>query len=474
MYKRQSGVLLPVFSLPGPYGCGCFGESAFHWIDKIKEAGFSIWQVLPFGMTDDNNSPYMSYSSFGGNPFFIDPDALYDQGLVTLEELRSQMVDYPYLCRYGILNDSRIGFLKKAASRVKDHAPIRKFMKENPFIDGTCRFLALKEKNSGKKWNEWDDTEPDREEYFAWQFIQYEFHREWALVHDYAKRKGITVIGDLPFYVSPDSFDVWSSPDQFQLDEKHDPTDVAGVPPDYFAKDGQLWGNPLYNWEKMEKNGFAWWKKRLGYMLSLFDGIRIDHFRAVSAYWKVPAGEKTAKNGHWAPGPGRKLIDAFREFEGEKLILAEDLGIIDDGTREILKYSGYPGMAVIQFGFGDKPDSPHLPHNYRENLIAYTGTHDNDTFTGFFWHGDDEMRRTVLDYLGDPKDPARGAVRTLMMSPARIVVFPLQDLLGFGSDTRINTPGTADGNWQYRVTRGQMDSLDTKGLAHMNHIYARD
>lgn len=471
--KRQSGVLLPVFSLPGKYGCGNFGKSAYDWIDRLVKGGFSCWQVLPFGITDEHNSPYMSYSSFGGNMNFVDPEVLWEKGLVTTEELSLQEEADPYLCQYKSVKDKRFSFFRKAALRLRDNSDILSWMKKHPSVSETCRFLALKKANGFKHWKDWSVTEPDETDLLTWQLIQYEFHTQWERLHQYANKKGIRIIGDLPFYVSYDSFDVWSSPESFQLDKRYIPTNVAGVPPDYFSEEGQLWGNPLYRWDEMEKDGFLWWRMRMQYMLELFDGIRIDHFRAISAYWSVPACETTAKNGKWVQGPGEKLIDAFRELENGKLILAEDLGIIDDDTRALLSYSGYPGMAVFQFGFDGNPLSPHLPHNFKENLVAYTGTHDNNTLLGFLWELDDQTRRNVLDYLGNPKEGCEAAVRALFMSRASTVIFPVQDLLFFGADTRINTPGNAEGNWGYRITAEQMDSVKWDQFLHWNQIYAR-
>ena len=471
--KRQSGVLLPVFSLPGKYGCGTFGEGARRWIETLKKGGFSCWQVLPFGITDDHNSPYMPFSSFGGNPLFIDPEALFRQGLVTRTELAAQIVEDPYLCQYETLKKIRLPFLRAAAARVKDRAPVEAFIKANPHIGGTCRYLAKKEANGERPWPEWTSDEPDAAVLFAWQFIQYEFHRQWQEVHTCAAKNGISIIGDLPFYVSHDSYDVWSRPDQFLLDQRNHPAFVAGVPPDYFSADGQLWGNPIYDWARMGKDGFSFWKERFGYMLTLFDGIRIDHFRAISAFWRVPADAKSAKEGRWIKGPGKKLIDALSPLAAGKAVWAEDLGIIDDDTRRLLAESGYPGMAVFQFGFDGNPLSPHLPHNYGENLIAYTGSHDNNTLLGFWWGLDEATRRAASDYLGNPQDLCAATIRALFMSRAGTVIFPVQDLLGFGADTRINTPGRADGNWRYRITAEQMAAIDVTRFAHLNRIYAR-
>ncbi len=473
MKKRQSGVLLPLFSLPGKYGCGTFGESAYRWIDLLKSGGFSCWQVLPFGITDSHNSPYMPFSSFGGNLNFVDPEELFQNGLVTEEELESQYEDDIYLCQYDSLLKKRYDFLKLASTRIPDPDKIKNFIKEHPFIGATCRFLALKQKNNHLHWMDWTETEPDEADLFAWEFIQFEFHRQWNALHRYATENGISIVGDLPFYVSHDSFDVWSSPDQFQLDKRFHPAFVAGVPPDYFSQDGQLWGNPLYDWEKMEKDGFSWWKERLGYMLSLFDGIRIDHFRAISAYWSIPAGSKSAKEGSWKRGPSEKLIDAISSIAKDKMIWAEDLGMIDDDTRALLSYSQYPGMAVFQFGFDGNPLSPHLPHNFKENMVAYSGTHDNNTLLGFIWELDVTTRNLVLEYLGNPADGCSSALRALWMSRANTVIFPVQDLLGYGADTRINTPGNAAGNWRYRITNEQMLGLDMPKFLRMNQIYAR-
>lgn len=473
MTKRQSGVLLPIFSLPGEYGCGTFSRHAVDFVGKIAKSGFSLWQVLPFGITDSFHSPYMSLSSFGGNPYFIDPEALFDAGLVTREELEEQKVSDPYLCDYAFLEEKRLPFLKKAASRCKDQRAVYAFLKENPEIEGTCRFLALREKNGLRPWTEWTETEPCEETFFSHAFMQYEFHREWDILRRLCKDHGVEIIGDLPFYVSLDSYDVWSRPDAFLLDEKSAPKKVAGVPPDYFSPLGQKWGNPLYDWKKMSDDGFSYWKARLAYQLRLFDGVRFDHFRAASGYYAIPADAENALEGEWLPGPGEALIDAFATVSRGKFLLAEDLGTIDEKTRALLSYAGYPGMAVFQFGFDGNPLSPHLPHNYPENLVAYSGTHDNNTLLGFWFELDEDTRQKALSYLGDPKEAVEGTVRALMRSRAGRVIFPLQDLLGYGADTRVNTPGVAKGNWQIRFTREQIASLDEAKYKEMNRIYAR-
>lgn len=470
--KRQSGVLLPISALPGQYGCGTFGASAYDWVDRLHDGGFSWWQVLPFGVPDDHNSPYMPYSSFAGNPNYIDPELLYKQGLVTKEELAQQIVDDPYLCQFEQLRNTRYHFLKRAALRA-DRDAVETFCKNNPHIHEACLFLALKTVNHDTKWRDWAIAEPPADDLLAWQFIQYEFHRQWKQIHDYAAQRDVHIIGDLPFYVSYDSSDVWAAPNLFQLDPKQNPAFVSGVPPDYFSADGQLWGNPLYDWTAMKKTGFTWWKDRLAYMLNLFDGVRIDHFRAISAYWSIPADAASAKEGKWIAGPGKSLIDAFSSIATGKLILAENLGLIDQDTQDLLSYSKYPGMAVFQFGFDGDPNNVHLPHNYTENLVAYTGTHDNNTLLGFLWELDDETRKNVLEYVGNPADDCGVIRRTLLMSRAGLVIFPVQDLLRYGADTRINTPGRAAGNWAYRITAEQMEKIDWKQHHHLNSIYGR-
>lgn len=452
---------MPIFSLPGKYGCGTLKKSAYDFIDKLKSGGFSYWQVLPLGITDEYNSPYANISSFGGNPYFIELEVLNEQGLITRDELSREVVEGEHLCRFDILKKNRYALLKKAALRVCDRQPIDAFISENPHIAGTCEFLALHR------------AKGDSDDLFAWQFIQYEFHRQWNELHAYANKNSVEIIGDIPFYVSLDSYDVYAAPKQFLLDKDGKPTSVAGVPPDYFSPDGQLWGNPLYNWEQMRSDGYAHWKARLEYALSLFDGVRIDHFRAISAYFSIPYGAKSAAEGHFEKGPGAELIDVLTKAANGKLILAENLGLIDEDTEKLLLYSGYPGMAVFQFGFDGSPSSPHLPHNYENNLFAYTGTHDNNTLLGFLWEADEKARNSISNYLGDPDDLHSAIMRALLMSAAGTVIFPIQDILKYGADTRINIPGTSDGNWRYRVTKEQLDTANWDAFAHLNRIYSR-
>ncbi len=477
--KRASGVLMHISSLWGEYSIGSFGREAKRFVDFLVNGGFSYWQVLPFCMIDDSNSPYKSYSAFGGNPFFIDLPTLCDDGLITPSELASARQRTPYLCEYDRLAEERIALLKKAAKRADGalRAKITCFMEEHLPLSQAARFLALRTANGNTPWQTWVEDETDREELFFWQFVQYEFYTQWMDVKAYANERGIRIIGDIPIYVSLDSCDVWANREQFLLDKDGNPTCVAGCPPDYFSEDGQLWGNPIYDWEQMECDGYAWWKSRVEYMLTLFDGVRIDHFRGMESYWSIPASAKTAREGSWVKGPDRKIVDAIRQVAGEKLVIAEDLGDITEDVISLLKYSGFPGMRVFQFGFLGDNNTPHLPHNYIQNCVAYTGTHDNNTLLGYLWECDREQRNRTLDYCNCPRDDwNRGCemiIKTMMASHAATVIFPIQDIFVYGADTRMNTPGTVSSNWQYRITEEQLGRVDTSKFKYLNELYAR-
>ncbi len=474
--ERKSGVLMPVSSLFGDFSIGGFGEEAEYFIDFLKEAGFGYWQVLPFCVADSYNSPYQSYSAFGGNPYFVDLKRLYQKGLLTQEELQNARQKTPYVCEYDRLHEERFSLLLKASKRVKNRAEIEAFIEKNPHLLQFCRFMALKEKNNQLPWNEWETESYDEDIFFAWQMIQYEFFTRWQEIKTYANDRGIRIIGDIPIYVSYDSCDVWSNQSQYCLDEDGRAKLVAGVPPDYFSADGQLWGNPLYDWDKMKEDGYRWWCDRVSHMATLFDAIRIDHFRGIESYWAVPATAKTAKEGSWKPGPGMDLIKAIKEAAGEAQIIAEDLGDITPEVHKLVKDSGFPGMRVFQFGFLSHGDSLHKPHHFPKNSVAYTGTHDNNTLLGYLWELSDELRREMLNYCGHAGDWGNGCqsiIRTVMASHADLAILPIQDLLGYGSDTRLNTPGKAEGNWQYRITKEQLNSIDKKYFRELNQRYAR-
>ena len=487
--SRSSGVLMHVTSLPGSYSIGCFGREARDFIDFLADSGFTWWQVLPFTMADECNSPYKSYSAFGGNPYLVDLRILAAEGYLTAEELASAEQKTPYACEFDRLAETRLPLLRLAASRAteNDRTEIAAFATENPYLEQFCVFMALRAANGNTPWYEWTTNDMDETEHFAWQFIQYHFMKQWRDIRTYANQRGIRIMGDIPIYVAYDSCDVWANCDQFQLDKNGRPTTVAGCPPDYFAEEGQLWGNPLYDWKRMAKDNFAWWSARIRHMLTLFDGVRIDHFRGLEAYWSIPADAPTAKAGHWVKGPRMPFVRQLRSVveESEKtlgyrpLIVAEDLG---ESTPELVKFvhdSGFPGMRVFQFGFDGNPENVHLPHNYIPNTVAYTGTHDNNTLLGFVWESDELTRRTLLDYCGftdgDWNRPASydAIIRTLMGSVADLCILPIQDVLGFGADCRMNTPGEAKGNWSFRVTADQLASIDRGRFTDMNRLYGR-
>ena len=494
--SRSAGVLMPVSSLFGSPSIGCFGKEARAFVNFLSESGFTWWQVLPFCMADSCNSPYKSYSAFGGNPYFVDIRTLAEEGYLTAEEVASAGEDTPWVCEYEKLAAHRLDLLRTAASRAtdEDREAIAAFAAENPYIEQFCTFMAHRAANGDRPWYEWttenetgDAARVFGTEHFAWQFIQYEFMKQWSELRAYANERGIRILGDIPIYVDYDSCDVWANRSEFQLGADGAPSVVAGCPPDYFSEDGQLWGNPIYNWKKMKENGFAWWSARLRHMLALFDGVRIDHFRGLEAYWSIPADAETAREGKWVKGPGKPFLAAVRrvveEVEAETgrgaFIIAEDLGESTPSLEAFVQESGFPGMRVMQFGFDGDPENTHIPYNYPKNTVAYTGTHDNNTLVGYIWETDDETRRRMLNYCGftadhwDTPAAAESVIRTLLSSPSDLAILPIQDLLGHGGDTRINTPGRPDGNWRYRIIADQLASIDPWKYRRLNELYGR-
>ena len=474
---RAAGVLMHISSLHGEYSVGSFGKEALAFIDFLAAAGFSYWQVLPFTIPDACDSPYKSVSAFAGNPYFIDLPTLAEDGLITQAELQQARQETPYLVESKRLSLSRELLLRRAASRATNRREICDFMSKQPYLDEACRFLALDKANSYLPWQSWKTEIYADEDYFYHAFTQYHFYKQWQAVKSYANQKGISIIGDLPIYVGLHSADVYFYRDQFELDEAGHPTGVAGCPPDYFSVDGQMWGNPLYRWDVMKKDGFTWWSARMEHTLSLFDAVRIDHFRGIESYWRIPAAAKTAKEGKWRKGPGMAFVRAMKAIAGDRMIIAEDLGDIPPAVQQLLDKSGLPGMRVFQFAFLGDPDTPHLPHNYPANCVAYTGTHDNNTLLGYVWEQDAEARRKMLEYCGYTDadwDKGYDAIfGTMMRSHAGLVIFPIQDLLRFGADTRMNTPGKAEGNWGYRITEQQLRGLDITKYRHLNTLYGR-
>lgn len=475
--KRASGVLMHVSSLWGDHSEGSFGQAAKEWIDFLCECGFTYWQTLPFCLPDEYNSPYCSFSTFSVNPYFIDLPMLQREGLLTKAEVDGAKQKTPYSCEFSRLAKERFALLNKAAKRCTDKDGIAEFLEKHSRTADFCKFMAIKASNNDLPWTEWTTDEVDEDVLQLWQFMQYTFFRQWKEIKDYANSKGISIIGDIPIYVALNSSDVWAAPEQFQLDKENKPTGIAGVPPDYFSADGQVWNNPLYDWDKMEEDGFTWWKDRISFMCELFDGVRIDHFRGLESYFSIPAGETTAKNGKWVKGPGMKLINALREVCPDKLLIAEDLGDITPEVIELVKESGCPGMRIFQFAFLGDPGSTHLPHNYDNHCIAYTGTHDNNTLLGYIWELDDETRKHVLEYCGyfdeDWDNGYDAILRTMFQSHAGLLILPVQDLLLYGRDTRLNKPGTSDDNWSYRITKEQLKKIDKEKFLEWNKMYGR-
>ncbi len=475
--NSSSGILMHISSLPSDYSCGNFGKSAYKFVDFLKNSGFKYWQVLPFCIPDEYNSPYMSQASFFGNPNFIDLDALYDKGLLTREELEGAKQENPYLCEFERLNSERMALLTKCAQRCDYKSKVLEFICSHSEIKKACEFMALKEVNDFAPWQEWSTTDIDENRVLPYYFMQYEFYSQWQKLHSYANENGVFIIGDVPFYVSLDSSDVYYNQEQFLLDSDGYPTVVAGVPPDYFSEEGQLWGNPVYDFDAVKKSGFTWWKDRISYMLDLFDGIRLDHFRAFAQYYCVPFGSENAINGKWCDGPDKEIIDVFKEIAGDKLIIAENLGSIDDKVEALLEYSGFMSMSVLQFGFDGNNQNPHLPHTYTKGTVAYTGTHDNNTLLGWVWELDEGTRKNMLDYIGFVGDDWNQSydciIKALLRSRAGITIFPIQDILKYGADTRVNTPGKADKNWRFRITEAQLLEIDIDKFKRFNYMFGR-
>ncbi len=478
MKKRASGVLMHPSSLPGGYSVGSFGGSAYRFIDFLADSGFSYWQVLPFSMPDEYGSPYKSRGCFSVNPWFIDLPTLFEAGLITAGELSGAREMTPYLSEYGRTGE-RLLLLRRASERVIHRDRIEAFIEDEPELAYTARYLAIAEEKGDIPHRLWNGIEPSEGTLFFHKFIIYEFYRQWRCVKEYAGARSISVIGDMPIYAAYESADVWAHPEVFLLDGELLPRCVAGVPPDCFSSDGQLWGNPLYNWRVMRGENFAFFRRRMESALSLFDGVRIDHFRALDAFYEIPASAATAKEGRWVKGPGRALIRALRGITENKLVIAEDLGFVTDSVRDLVRYSGYLGMRVLQFGFSDGGDSVHLPHNYPESCFAYTGTHDNNTLLGFLWEADPATRARIFDYFGirhgDLSLACEDIIKGLLASHAGAVIIPVQDLLGFGADTRMNTPGVKAGNWLFRITEDNLRTLSENSgkYKYLNSLYGR-
>ena len=486
--NRCSGILMPVFSLPSPYGIGTLGKAAYDFADFLHAAGQRCWQMLPLGPTSYGDSPYQSFSTYAGNPYFIDLDMLIEDGLLTRDEVESQnWGTEPRYVDYGKIYESRFAVLQKAKDRgwVRDQAEVAAFQAENSrWLPDYALYMACKRHFGMRSWTEWEDADirlrksPEvleryrtllREDVELFTYLQFLFFRQWNKLRDYLHGLDIQVIGDLPIYVAMDSADVWAEPESFQLDDQCVPTEVSGVPPDYFSADGQLWGNPLYAWDRMQADGFGWWIRRVDGASKLYDVIRIDHFRGFEAYWAVPYGETTAKNGHWVKGPGMSLVGVLTGWFPQLRFIAEDLGYPTPGVQQLLQDSGLPGMKVLEFAFDSREESDYMPHLYPVDSVCYTGTHDNVTLKQWFDEAAPEDVACAKAYLGLNREEGyiRGMIRGCMGSVSRLCVVQMQDYLELGKEARMNFPGTlSSANWTWRAEKG----FDSDALAA--RIYA--
>ncbi|MBS7006981.1 4-alpha-glucanotransferase [Anaerostipes sp.] len=463
---KSCGILLPIFSLPSSYGIGCFSKEAYQFVDFLKSTGQSYWQILPLGTIGEGNSPYLSYSSFAGSVLYIDLEQLQAEGLLTPEECDGwEFSDSEEKVDYDKVFMSREILLWIAYSRFrggKDYEDFKKTHKE--WLDDFCQYMDLKQPGKGR-------------EYFC--FVQYKFLGQWLKLKQYANTNGIQIIGDLPFYVAKEGADFWAHPEMFQLDEDGKPRVQGGCPPDAFAENGQLWSNPVYNWEYHKNTGYDWWMKRLSHNFLLYDVLRLDHFRGFDEYFVIPAEAETAAGGKWEKGPGLDFFLTLKEKLGDVKIIAEDLGFLTDSVRELQREIGYPGMKILEFAFGAWDDSAYLPHKYEENCVVYTGTHDNDTALGWYEDMSEQDRNFLHHYLKHSTIVPTGHMNLDLISLALeskgdTVIIPLQDYLGLGSSARINTPSTVGENWEWRVTKEQLNSELRKTILTLHDRYRKE
>ena len=501
---RESGILMPVSSLPGPYGIGCFGKAAFQFVDFLSAAGQTIWQLLPLSPTGYGDSPYQSCSAFAGNPYFVDLEALEKEGLLTAADLKAESWGKdPLEVDYGTLYVSRFAVLRKAYAAWRSQCaglhgcayyyPDDYYaftLANEDWLEDYALYMALKVANKMKNWVEWDApyrrrdkavlaafAAANEEEIGFWKFVQYKFSAQWQAVKTYANEKGVQILGDIPIYVSADSVDAWVGGKLFELDADGRFARVAGCPPDYFSADGQLWGNPLYDWDYHRRTGYAWWIWRMKSNMALFDVVRLDHFRGFAAYWEVDAAEDTAVDGKWRKGPGMELFRAIEKALGPIPLIAEDLGVQTDEVRELLSASGFPGMRVLIFGFTPDYDNEHLPHNYLPNSIVYTSTHDSQTVCEQIMDICSEPEKQfAYRYLRTSHAEAMGwsAIKCVWASSANIAMTTLQDLLSLGADSRMNTPATIGGkNWRWRVRAEALNPTVSSMLGEITKTYMR-
>ena len=494
---RYAGILVHPTSFPSPYGIGDLGQGAYDFIDFLYETKQHLWQVLPLGPTGFGDSPYQGPSAFAGQPLIISPDKLKEKGLLKDEDLRDIPAWDPHKVDYGPVIEYKNALLKKAFD-VFHHSPDKTMLEdfesfceeEKDWLEDYCLFMAVKDYHEGRCWLDWEDEIklPDAASKAAWQerlaeqiryyrFVQFIFRIQWEELREYAHARDVEIIGDIPIFVALDSCDVWANRKYFQLDTKGYPTHVAGVPPDYFSATGQLWGNPLYDWDYQKKTGYSWWIRRVAQQLKLVDYVRIDHFRGFEAYWAVPADEETAVNGEWVKGPREDLFHALQKAIGSDLpIFAEDLGVITPEVEHLRDLFGFPGMKVLQFGFGDMNDESYIPHFYQHtNCLCYTGTHDNDTTAGWYQVQPEEVKDRIRRYGNtDAGRVSLDFIRFAFSSIARYAIFPIQDLMMLGSEARMNTPGVAAANWAFRYTKDMLSRDLGEWLKQTTVLYSRD
>lgn len=491
---RTSGILLHITSLPSPYGIGTMGACAREFVDFLAAAGQTYWQILPICPTSFGDSPYQSFSTFAGNPYLIDLDDLCAQGLLLPEEYQQRDWGNDILSvDYGKLYTQRYPVLRAACARVRNTqaTDFSIFCTNNAhWLDDYALFMALKDANCGVRWQEWPVPIRDRtpaalahardtlsEDISFWRAVQYLFFQQWTRLKHYANTKNISFIGDLPIYVAGDSVDVWANPDQFLLDQAHRPTVVAGCPPDGFSADGQLWGNPIFDWAQMQRDGFRWWIERIAYQFSIYDILRIDHFRGFDSYYAIPFGETTARNGTWQQGPGMAFFRAVHAALGPRHIIAEDLGFLTPSVRQLLQDTGYPGMKVLEFAFDsrDSAQSDYLPHAYPTHCVAYTGTHDNDTILGWMEHAPADDVAYAKEYLRLHANEGYhwGMMRALWSSVADTAIVQMQDLLALGASARMNVPSTVGTNWKWRVAPDSFSATLAEKLYRNTRLYGR-
>ena len=504
-FPRASGILLHPTSLPGPFGIGDLGEEAYRFANFLVASGQSLWQILPLGPTGYGDSPYACFSAFAGNTLLISPQRLVKEGLLVKDDLTDTTAFPEDRVDFERVHDCKDRLLRKAFERFNQatgaelHQAFADFCRRHSaWLDDYALFGALKDAHDGKAWNEWDAPlarrdeialararEALREEVEAQKFYQFVFFKQWFDLKAYCNQRGIRVIGDIPIFVAQDSADVWTNPEQFRLNESGRPLVVAGVPPDYFSATGQLWGNPLYNWDRMLPDGFKWWIERVHATLQMVDILRIDHFRGFAACWEIPGGDKTAERGRWVPAPGRELFVAIRNALGELPIIAEDLGVITPDVVALRDEFGFPGMRILQFAFSSNTKNIDLPHNYHHNVVVYTGTHDNDTTVGWFSSVAGESstrdaaqieceRRFCMKYLNtDGQEINWEFIRTVLASVANRAIVPLQDILGLGTEARMNLPNTTSGNWLWRFRAGALTDEIGARLKELTELYDR-